>query len=119
MKAVIGQRSAKNSEPRTPNPQLVFLHGWATDSLVWQHQVEEFSKKHKVVTIDLPSHAEKDVWSEPTLKPSVEKLLRITHHTPRTTKSPLPPFYKGGNRGIIGIGWSLGGQVILEAAVKN
>jgi pimeloyl-[acyl-carrier protein] methyl ester esterase len=99
--------------------KLLFIHGWATNSSVWKYQVEEFSKEHRVVTIDLPGHTEKDVWSEPTLKPAVEKLLRIMHHAPRTTKSPLPPFYKGGNRGIIGIGWSLGGQVILEAAVKN
>ena len=97
-----------SDSPRRPFPDsaLLLLHGWATDSLVWQHQVEEFSKEHKVVTIDLPSHAEKDVWSEPTLKPAVEKLLQFTVHDSQFT-------------GFIGIGWSLGGQALLEAAVKN
>lgn len=77
---------------------LLFFHGWATDSKIWQHQVEEFSKEHKVVTIDLPGHSEKDVWPEPSLKPAVEKILLPT--------------------GCIGIGWSLGGQALLEAAAK-
>src|SRR3989304_1954044 len=106
MKAVSGQRSAKNSEPRTPNPQLVFLHGWATDSKIWKYQSEEFVNRYGVITIDLPGHAEKDVWSEPTLKPAVEKLLQFTVHDSQFT-------------GFIGIGWSLGGQALLEAAVKN
>ena len=106
MKAVSGQRSAKNSEPRTPNPQLVFLHGWATDSKVWKYQSDEFAYRYDVITFDLPSHAEKDVWSEPTLKPAVEKLLQFTVHDSQFT-------------GFIGIGWSLGGQALLEAAAKR
>src|SRR3990167_11480475 len=106
MKAVSGQRSAKNSEPRTPNPQLVFIHGWATDSKIWKYQSEEFVNRYGVITLDLPSHAEKDVWSEPTLKPAVEKLLQFTVHDSQFT-------------GFIGIGWSLGGQALLEAAAKR
>jgi len=106
MKAVSGQRSAKNSEPRTPNPQLVFIHGWATDSKIWKYQSEEFVNRYGVITLDLPGHAEKDVWSEPTLKPAVEKLLRLTVHDSQFT-------------GFIGIGWSLGGQALLEAAAKR
>jgi len=106
MKAVSGQRSAKNSEPRTPNPQLVFIHGWATDSKVWKYQSDEFANRYDVITFDLPSHAEKDVWSEPTLKPAVEKLLQFTVHDSQFT-------------GFIGIGWSLGGQALLEAAAKR
>src|SRR4030067_786861 len=105
MKAVSGQRSAKNSEPRTPNPQLVFIHGWATDSKIWKYQSEEFVNRYGVITLDLPGHAEKDVWSEPTLKPAVEKLLQFTVHDSQFT-------------GFIGIGWSLGGQALFEAAAK-
>lgn len=96
----------KNCSQFTVHSSLLFVHGWATDSLVWQHQVEEFSKEHKVVTIDLPGHAEKDVWREPRLKPAVEKLLQFTVRDSQFT-------------GFIGIGWSLGGQILLEMAVKN
>src|SRR3989338_8784017 len=106
MKAVSGQRSAKNSEPRNPNPQLVFIHGWATDSKVWKYQSDEFANRYDVITFDLPSHAEKDVWSEPTLKPAVEKLLQFTVNDSQFT-------------GFIGIGWSLCGQALLEAAAKR
>ena len=45
------------------------------------------------------------MWSEPTLKPAVEKLLQFTVHDSQFT-------------GFIGIGWSLGGQSLLEAAAK-
>ena len=109
MKAVSGQRSAKNSEPRTPNPQLVFIHGWATDSKVWKYQVKEFSKDYEVVALNLPGHDSNDKWSEPTLKPATKKILSAinpTSHIPH----PISRF--------IGIGWSLGGQALLEAAAK-
>ena len=109
MKAVSGQRSAKNSEPRTPNPQLVFIHGWATDSKVWKYQVKEFSKDYEVVALNLPGHDSNDKWSEPTLKPATKKILSAinpTSHIPH----PISRF--------IGIGWSLGGQALLDAAAK-
>ncbi|MBI5048611.1 MAG: alpha/beta fold hydrolase [Deltaproteobacteria bacterium] len=88
-----------------PDSALLFLHGWATDSRVWKYQLEEFSKNHQVITIDLPGHGETDVWFEPTLKPAVEKLLQFTVHDSQFT-------------GFIGIGWSLGGQTLLEVAAK-
>lgn len=98
--------SSKNCSPFTAHCSLLFIHGWATDSRIWQHQVKEFSKDYEVIAVDLPGHSEKDVWSESTLRPAVEKVLLSTVHCPLST-------------GFIGIGWSLGGQALLEAALNS
>ncbi|MFC1514897.1 alpha/beta fold hydrolase [Candidatus Omnitrophota bacterium] len=35
---------------------LVFVHGWSCDSRYWREQAPYFSKKYKVVTVDLAGH---------------------------------------------------------------
>lgn len=88
------------------NLKLLFIHGWATDSRVWQHQIKEFSKDYEVITVDLPCYSEKDTWSESTLKSAIDKVLLLTtHHSPLT--------------GFIGIGWSLGAAILMQAAYLN
>ena len=37
-------------------PVLVFVHGWSCSKEYWKQQVAHFTKKHKVVTIDLAGH---------------------------------------------------------------
>lgn len=37
-------------------PTLVFVHGWSCDSRYWYNQVPYFSKKFRVVTVDLAGH---------------------------------------------------------------
>lgn len=71
------------------NLKLLFIHGWATDSRVWQHQIKEFSKDYEVITVDLPCYSEKDIWDKPTLRP------------------------------VVGIGWSLGAAILMQAAYLN
>lgn len=39
-------------------PALVFVHCWSCDRNLWENQVPEFAKKHRVVTIDLPGHGQ-------------------------------------------------------------
>lgn len=90
----------------TRNLKLLFVHGWATDSRIWKYQLEAFSNDYGAIAIDLPGHVSNDKWSEPTLKPAIEKILLSTVHCSLAT-------------GFIGIGWSLGGQALLETAVKN
>ena len=94
----------------TRNLKLLFIHGWATDSRIWKYQLEEFSNDYEVIAIDLPGHGSNDKWSEPTLKSAVEKVLSTinpTSHIPHLTSC------------FIGIGWSLGGKVLLEIAANN
>lgn len=69
--------------------KLLFIHGWATDSRVWQHQIKEFSKDYEVITVDLACYSEKDIWDKPTLRP------------------------------VVGIGWSLGAAILMQAAYLN
>ena len=38
------------------NPTLIFVHGWSCDSRYWSEQVPEFSKKYRVVVLDLAGH---------------------------------------------------------------
>ncbi len=35
---------------------IVFIHGWSCDSSFWNFQVNEFSARQRVITIDLPGH---------------------------------------------------------------
>ena len=94
----------------TRNLKLLFIHGWATDSRIWKYQLEEFSNDYEVIAIDLPGHGSNDKWSEPTLKSAIEKVLSTinpTSHIPHPSSR------------FIGIGWSLGGQALLEAAAKR
>src|SRR5512136_2917958 len=34
-------------------PTLVFVHGWSCDARYWRAQLAQFSKNHRVVTLDL------------------------------------------------------------------
>ena len=39
---------------------IIFVHGWTCDSSSWAAQVPEFSRKYRVVTVDLPGHGQSD-----------------------------------------------------------
>ena len=39
-------------------PALVFVHGWCCDKTYWRRQIPHFSKRHKVVAIDLGGHGD-------------------------------------------------------------
>lgn len=91
---------ADHSSLTTHHSRLLFLHGWATDSSVWGHQIKAFSRDYEIMTVNLPGHGDGDSWSEPTLQPAIEKILPlITHHS-----------------SLVGIGWSLGAVVLMEIA---
>lgn len=84
-------------------PVLVFVHGWSCSKEYWKQQVAHFTKKYKVVTIDLAGHGQsgksrKDYTIESFGKDvaSVAEKLNL-------------------NR-IILVGHSMGGPVIVDAA---
>lgn len=77
---------------------IVFLHGWAMNSAVWQPCLERLPDRIEPHCIDLPGHGESVGVSAATLDDYVEHVARqIT-------------------RPVLVTGWSLGGLVSLQLA---
>src|SRR3972149_4895348 len=75
----------------------IFLHGWATNADAWQ------GIAGKGEAIPLPGHGSVKVWDQATLKPAIDWLAAELK----------------GEKDAVGIGWSLGGNVLIEAAGRN
>jgi len=87
----------------TREPTLVFVHGWSCDARYWRAQLPYFSKKHRVVMIDLAGHGHSgSARSEYTMKAFGEDVQTVTEATD--------------SRSVILVGHSMGGSVIAEAA---
>jgi pimeloyl-ACP methyl ester carboxylesterase len=85
---------------------LLFVHGWSINQTYWSNQVEELSSDYRIVTVDLPGFGEsgnnRANWS-------IEKYgtdINIVIEKLKLTN-------------VILISHSMGGDVILEAALKN
>ena len=84
-------------------PTLVFIHGWSCDARYWKAQVPVFSKKHRVVTLDLAGHGHSGgTRSRYTMKAFGEDVEAVARAV-------------GSERTVL-IGHSMGGSVIAEAA---
>jgi pimeloyl-ACP methyl ester carboxylesterase len=84
-------------------PTLVFVHGWSCDARYWRAQIQHFSKKHRVVTLDLAGHGHSGIARSRYTLPSFGEDVRAV------TEATL-------SRSVILIGHSMGGSVIAEAA---
>lgn len=87
----------------TGEPALVFVHCWSCNGNLWENQVAEFAKKHRVVTIDLPGHGksgqDRKNWSIESYGEDVKTVV---------TKLDL--------KRVVLVGSSMGGSITLEAA---
>ncbi len=84
-------------------PTLVFVHGWSCDGRYWRNQVPVFSKRYRVVVLDLAGHGQSGMARTVyTMKAFGEDVQAVTEAT--------------GSRKVILIGHSMGGSVIAEAA---
>ena len=85
------------------SPALVFFHGWSCDKSYWEPQTSHFSKKHKVVTVDLGGHGEsgleRENWTVDAFAADVAAVVN---------KLDL--------KKVVLIGHSMGGPVVVEAA---
>ena len=85
-------------------PPLVFVHGWSCDRTYWSHQLSSFAARHQVVTIDLAGHGESGTgrtsWTMPAFGGDVVAVIQ---------KLEL--------RAPVLVGHSMGGDVIVEAAL--
>ena len=85
-------------------PTLVFVHGWTCDSSSWTEQVAAFSKKYRVITLDLPGHGQsgspKDGKFSMDLFARAVEAVRVEANAPR----------------IVLVGHSMGAPVIRQYA---
>jgi pimeloyl-ACP methyl ester carboxylesterase len=86
-------------------PALVFIHCWGCNRNFWENQVAEFSKTHRVVTIDLPGHGTsgsgRKSWSVESYGDDVKTVV---------TKLDL--------KRVVLVGSSMGGPIAVEATKR-
>lgn len=84
-------------------PTLVFVHGWSCDARYWRAQLAHFSKRNRVVLLDLAGHGHSGMSrTKYGMKAFGEDVQAVTEAV--------------GSRSVILIGHSMGGPVIAEAA---
>ncbi len=85
---------------------LLFIHGWCIDGTYWKNQVEYFSKKYNVYSIDLPgfgkSKAERTNWTIEEYANDVTAFIDTMNL-----------------RNVVIIGHSMAGDIMLQAALTN
>jgi len=87
------------------DPALVFVHGWSCDRSYWSAQLPYFARNHQVVAIDLAGHGESGLdRKEWTMGAFGDDVVAVA------VKLKL--------RRLVLIGHSMGGIVILKAALK-
>jgi len=88
------------------DPTLIFIHGWSNNRTIWDAQMSYFSKKYRVIAVDLPGFGEspnnKTKWTMESFGEDVADVIRQLD----IKQSIL-------------VGFSMGGPVVLEAASKT
>jgi len=83
----------------------VFIHGWATDAVVWKDVAEALCHgEGEAVLPNLPGHASTTRWLEPSLNPALTEVSRVV---------------EGEQCPVVGLGWSLGAEVLLGIAARE
>lgn len=82
-------------------PDLVLLHGWAMHSGIWDGVRERLARHFRLCLVDLPGHGFSPICEPVTLERMVEMVA-----------DSLPA-------SCIVCGWSLGGQVAIELALRD
>jgi pimeloyl-ACP methyl ester carboxylesterase len=85
------------------DPALVFVHGWSCDSRYWHNQIPYFSKKYRVITVDLAGHGNSGFGRQ----------VYTTEAFGRDVAAVLQQLDV--KRAVL-VGHSMGGEVILYAA---
>ena len=88
-------------ETEGQGPDLVLLHGWGLHGGVWDALMPRLAPPLRVTRMDLPGHGRS---RHAPMPPSLTELTL-------QTMAAVPP-------GAVVLGWSLGGLVALEAALR-
>lgn len=83
-------------------PALVMLHGWGLHSGIWSMLVTRLAPRFRITSIDLPGHGHSPA---PGARFGLDETVEAV--------ADIAP------RGAAWIGWSLGGQVALAAAIAG
>lgn len=93
-------------DTKTGDTTLVFIHGWGINRTYWKDQILFFSKKYRVVTVDLPGFGEsgknRSSWTMEDYGGDVSEVLKQLDLN-----------------NVILIGHSMSGAVVTEAALNN
>lgn len=85
---------------------LLFIHGWGIDKSYWTNQAGFFTKKYRVVTVDLPgfgnSGRNRKTWTVEDYSKDISAVL---------TALDL--------KNVIIIGHSMSGAIVVETAINN
>lgn len=84
-------------------PALIFVHGWSCDARYWRAQLPHFSKKHRVVILDLAGHGHSGMTRDRYTMAAFGEDVKAVAEAAGIRKAVL-------------IGHSMGGSVIAEAA---
>jgi hypothetical protein len=103
MKAIIYKNIKISYTEQGKGKAVVLLHGFLENQTMWDAYVPEFSKKNRVVTIDLLGHGKTECLG---YVHSMEDQADMVHHVLRELKI----------RKVILIGHSMGGYVALAFA---
>lgn len=86
-------------------PALVFVHGWSCDRSYWKRQLDHFTSRYRVVSIDLAGHGESGAGrTEWTVRSFGDDVAAVVE------KLALAD--------VVLIGHSMGGDVIVAAALQ-
>ncbi|MCU0692440.1 MAG: alpha/beta hydrolase [Polyangiaceae bacterium] len=92
---------------RGTGPALVMCNGWSTSEFFWKHMLPVWEQHYTTVCWDYPGHGE----SEPSRGPSDVQLELLADSVGRVMDAA------GVGRGTL-VGYSMGCQVVLEAAAR-
>jgi pimeloyl-[acyl-carrier protein] methyl ester esterase len=82
-------------------PKLVLIHGWGFNGAVWNSLLPQLKQLFEVIVVDLAGYRSQPLLDEMTLEAmAVDVAARVPESA-------------------IWLGWSLGGQVALQAALKQ
>lgn len=86
------------------SPAMLFVHGWSCDKWFWSKQIDYFSPRYSVVTLDLAGHGssgtDRSKW---TTEAFAQDIVAVTRELELDE--------------IILIGHSLAGEVVLESSL--
>src|SRR4051794_27767027 len=85
---------------------LLFVHGWCINRSYWSNQASYFSKKYRVVTIDLAgfghSGKNRNVWNTDAYGRDIDSVISQLNL-----------------KNVVLIGHSMAGHIILQGAINN